>query len=67
MDSVAIDSFNKYLLSCECASDTMLGLRDVKIKDTPSHASGRSSSIKEINKLNIAVQVISAIKEVRMK
>lgn len=45
----------------------MLGLRDMKIKDNPSHASGRSSYIKEINKLNIAVQVISAIKEVRMK
>ena len=45
----------------------MLGLRDVKIKVTLSNDPGRSSSIQETNKLNIAVQVISAIKEVRGK
>ena len=45
----------------------MLGLRDVKIKVTLSNDPGRSSSIQETNKLNIAVQVISAIKEVRMR
>lgn len=43
-----------------------LGLRGVEIKHTPSPASGTSSSV-QVNKLNIAAQVISATKEVRMK